>query len=79
MSEKYYIGIMSGTSMDAIDCIVVNVKTNSIATIASKSFPYPPTIKRQIQQIYQHNYQLSLENFRVPRFSPWKTLCAMCQ
>ncbi|GGF89676.1 MULTISPECIES: anhydro-N-acetylmuramic acid kinase [Cysteiniphilum] len=63
MSGKYYIGIMSGTSMDAIDCVVVDFKDDSFSLKAQQSFAYPAEIKARIKNIFAQDYQLSLFDF----------------
>lgn len=60
ISEKCYIGIMSGTSMDAIDCVVVDFNGDSFSLKAQQSFAYPAEIKARIKDIFAQNYQLSL-------------------
>ncbi|WP_116964841.1 anhydro-N-acetylmuramic acid kinase [Fastidiosibacter lacustris] len=59
----YYVGVMSGTSMDAIDCVVVQFESSVFKLIAAHSFSYPSEIKSAIRQIYQNNYHLSLHEF----------------
>ena len=63
MSAKYYIGIMSGTSMDAVDCVVVDFKDDLFSLKAQQSFAYPAEIKARIKNIFAQNYQLSLFDF----------------
>ena len=63
MTGKYYIGIMSGTSMDAIDCVVVDFKDDSFSLKAQQSFTYPAEIKARIKNIFAQDYQLSLFDF----------------
>ncbi|WP_440682270.1 anhydro-N-acetylmuramic acid kinase [Cysteiniphilum halobium] len=63
MNDSYYIGIMSGTSMDAIDCVVVAFNGDSFSLKAQQSFVYPAEIKARIKDIFAQNYQLSLFDF----------------
>ncbi|WP_100551040.1 anhydro-N-acetylmuramic acid kinase [Caedibacter taeniospiralis] len=62
MSAQYYLGIMSGTSMDAIDCVVTGFDTTNFQLIAHSSFSYPGKIRDRINQIYQNNYSVSLND-----------------
>ncbi|WP_119342554.1 anhydro-N-acetylmuramic acid kinase [Facilibium subflavum] len=61
MNKHYYIGVMSGTSMDGIDCVVAHFSNNTFTLIAQQAFPYPQKIKSQIHAIYQNNYSTSLD------------------
>ena len=61
MSKGYYIGIMSGTSMDAIDCVVSEISSHGADIIAAKSFQYPHEIKEAILAIYKNNHQFFLQ------------------
>ncbi len=46
----YYIGLMSGTSADAIDAALVDIDTHaSITVIATHRRPYPPRIATQVE------------------------------
>ena len=47
MSELY-IGLMSGTSMDAVDAVLVDFSTSPLKLIASSNFPVPENIKKQL-------------------------------
>ena len=61
MKKKYYIGIMSGTSMDSIDYTICSFKNKTISLIAVRSFKYPSKIRESIIKIFRNNYVASLE------------------
>lgn len=46
------LGLMSGTSMDGVDCAIVDVRpgrsTLRIALLAYRTYPYPPAIREQL-------------------------------
>jgi anhydro-N-acetylmuramic acid kinase len=55
----YYIGLMSGTSVDAIDavlCSIDDTSTPSIQLLHSKSLSFPNAIQQQIHSISQSEY-----------------------
>lgn len=41
-------GIMSGTSLDGIDVAIVEVTGRRVATVAWRTIPYPPALRRRI-------------------------------
>ena len=48
----HYIGLMSGTSADGIDAVVVTIDgPGSMRVLASHSYPYPATTRAQIQDL----------------------------
>lgn len=54
-----YIGLMSGTSVDAIDAVLCDIKdsaTNPIQLIHSKSIPFPNVIQQQIHSLSHGEY-----------------------
>jgi anhydro-N-acetylmuramic acid kinase len=44
----YYIGLMSGTSMDALDAVLVDLSEATPHLEASLSHPLPPTLRQQL-------------------------------
>lgn len=61
MSE-YYIGLLSGTSVDAIDAALVDFSTPPLKLVATHSEAFDDEIKKQIQQLVFNQYT-TLENF----------------
>lgn len=47
MIKEYYIGIMSGTSLDGIDAALVCFEEEIIKTVATHYQPYPDTVKKE--------------------------------
>ena len=63
MSDSaYYIGIISGTSMDAVDSVVIHLSGDKFDLIASHTSKYPPDIRRQLFEVCA-NPSLSLRDF----------------
>ena len=44
----FYIGLMSGTSMDGIDAVIAEFGDNSINIAATHERPYPDTLRRAL-------------------------------
>ena len=47
----YYIGVMSGTSMDGVDAILTDITDTCIAPIAAVSIPYPAELLEKLHQL----------------------------
>lgn len=55
----YYIGLMSGTSVDAIDAVLCNIdesSANPIQLLQSKSLPFPNLVQQQLHSISKAEY-----------------------
>lgn len=46
--KRYYMGLMSGTSVDGIDCAIVNLDKQIPEIIAAHCYPLPESIRREI-------------------------------
>lgn len=44
----YYIGIISGTSMDGIDCVVVSLRNGHLDLVATQSSKYPDELRLKL-------------------------------
>ena len=48
MLPEYFVGLMSGTSIDSIDAVITKFEQNEIKVIASGNFPIPLNIHQEI-------------------------------
>ena len=46
-----FVGVMSGTSMDAVDCALVDFADGSPKLVAHHSTPWPPTLRERLQTV----------------------------
>jgi len=54
MSSKLYVGLMSGTSMDGIDAVLVDLSDNNIQLVASHSETYSDELKLQLENLVKN-------------------------
>jgi len=59
MTTELYIGLMSGTSMDAVDCALVQIEDDKLNTLHFLSNPIPQLLKQQIFDL-AHNQAVDL-------------------
>ena len=57
--KKYYIGVMSGTSLDGIDIVLCKINTTSCSLIHSFEYPFSHTLKEEI--LYVIHNEISLQ------------------
>ncbi len=53
----YFIGLMSGTSVDGIDAVVCDIDSNKVQLIASLCYPIPIKIQNKIHSLSNKEYQ----------------------
>ncbi len=51
--DRHYIGLMSGTSADSIDAVVVNISADNVTLLESYSHPIPKDIQKKIWSLNQ--------------------------
>ncbi|MDA7742509.1 anhydro-N-acetylmuramic acid kinase [Francisellaceae bacterium] len=62
MSE-YFIGLMSGTSLDGIDAVILDCASRQIKLIETYSAPYPENIKTKVRALNENNGLITLQEF----------------
>jgi anhydro-N-acetylmuramic acid kinase len=53
MSSDYFIGLMSGTSLDAIDAVLVDFSTDTPELIEALNYPIPDVLRADLQALCQ--------------------------
>lgn len=51
--EHYYVGLISGTSVDGVDAVVLEVNANKLTLIATHAAPYPQALRDAILSLAQ--------------------------
>ena len=59
-NSAYYIGLMSGTSMDGIDAVLVDLSKAQAELICSHSHPFPASLQTQLSDIISPAWKGSL-------------------
>lgn len=56
MEKELFVGVMSGTSMDAIDAVLVSISHNEVKTLASQSSALPEELKQNLSALCVSNH-----------------------
>lgn len=59
---EYYIGLMSGTSIDAVDAVLVNLENNHVDLIESYAHPIPEDLEKKIISVCNQGKQATLND-----------------
>jgi len=62
-TTEYYIGLMSGTSIDAIDAALVTFKQQENQLVSFVSYPVPESIRDRLHQFIQAGPEATLEEY----------------
>jgi anhydro-N-acetylmuramic acid kinase len=57
----FYLGLMSGTSMDAIDAAIVDFDVRPLRIVAASATPFDPPLKHRITALLESPDQLALD------------------
>lgn len=57
---EYYLGLMSGTSVDGIDAVLVDFSGTSPEIVAARTFPWPEPVRHSILETIDKHQQVSL-------------------
>ncbi|MFK5976519.1 MAG: anhydro-N-acetylmuramic acid kinase [Sulfurovum sp.] len=56
---SYYIGIMSGTSLDGIDIALCSINKQQCRLVASREYPFPMKLKKQILKLIKNHITIA--------------------
>ena len=61
----YYIGLMSGTSMDAIDTALVRFSEDSFELVAYDQFPYSDDVRKAVRELTGESRPADIEKYHT--------------
>jgi anhydro-N-acetylmuramic acid kinase len=59
----YYIGLISGTSMDGIDAVVAEFGDRSLRVIAARQHPYPPELRDRLMKASREPAAFAIDEY----------------
>ena len=62
MPEAYYVGLISGTSMDGIDAVLVRFEDHDLSTAATTKFDYPGELRDKLFSASRNPTSCTLDN-----------------
>jgi len=62
VSSEIFIGLMSGTSLDAIDAVIVELRNNSVKLLHSSEYRFPEKLRHQLANLIEHPETVSLDH-----------------
>jgi len=65
MKSKLYIGVMSGTSIDSMDAVLVKIDNNSWSLINSTRRIFTPSLREQLLILSRDKQSISLKDFII--------------
>ncbi|SVD77624.1 uncharacterized protein METZ01_LOCUS430478, partial [marine metagenome] len=63
MKSKLYIGVMSGTSIDSMDAVLVKIENNSWSMINSATREFTPSLREQLLILSRESQSISLKDY----------------
>jgi Predicted molecular chaperone distantly related to HSP70-fold metalloproteases len=65
MTKNLYLGVMSGTSVDAIDIVAVKIFDGSFNFIDAKSFQFEPKLRKEVLKLSRNSSELDDAELKI--------------